>query len=506
VGTADTAAYMQLPRGVAGDTTVLGAGDTRLLLNQGGVESEVARWAGYYPFANQFELANGRLAFLAPDASHVLQAWRRDASGTVSQLSHGAAVLYLHALEASGRLLFSSSDQRLRVAPANASDSVPVSALYTPKVVSTSAATYLISGGSLLELQLHGLAVSGPAVLNFGNQSLGTSATASLTVVNLDDTPGSIGSLVTTGAGFSASTDCGATPAVVPAAGSCTVTVSFDPATPGAANGTLTIATSSGNFTVNLSATGENSLVTHYYRSILQREPDPAGKAFWESEAQRVIAMGGDVSEAWNAMAMTFFASAEYRALMHDDAGYIADLYATFFDRAPDAAGTAYWLDQLERGVPRDGVLVSFMLSPEFAAITSRAFGATPARPEVGVTMDFYRGLLGRLPDSAGFTYNVGLFRQAQCAGPDTVRARADAVSKAFIGSAEYAARARDDGQFVADLYDAFLRRGMDLDGGGYWMTRLAQGMPREDVRRAFVESTEFTARVQQVINAGCAL
>jgi hypothetical protein len=30
--------------------------------------------------------------------------------------------------------------------------------------------------------------------------------------------------------------------------------------------------------------------------------------------------------------------------------------------------------------------------------------------------------------------------------------------------------------------------------------------MPREDVRRAFVESTEFTARVQQVINAGCAL
>ena len=36
-------------------------------------------------------------------------------------------------------------------------------------------------------------------------------------------------------------------------------------------------------------------------------------------------------------------------------------------------------------------------------------------RKEIDTVMDFYRGLLGRLPDDGGFDFWLGQFRTAQC-------------------------------------------------------------------------------------------
>jgi len=123
----------------------------------------------------------------------------------------------------------------------------------------------------------------------------------------------------------------------------------------------------------------------------------------------------------------------------------------------------------------------------------------------VDMVMDFYRGLLGRLPDTAGLDYWVGRFRAAQCAGPQAVRAEVETIASAFALSAEYAARARTTVQYVGDLYSAFLRRGGDLQGVQYWIDQVATGArSREQVRVAFRDSPEFSARVEAVVAAGC--
>jgi hypothetical protein len=248
---------------------------------------------------------------------------------------------------------------------------------------------------------------------------------------------------------------------------------------------------------------GASSLVPHFYRTILRRDPDSGGQAYWDSERARVSAMGASTSEVWFAMASTFFSSAEYAALQRDDGGFVRDLYNSFLDRSSDAAGVAYWTGLLAQGMPREILVTNFMFSPEFAA--KAGGGAKSARVEIDAVLDFYRGLLARLPDSGGFSYWLARFRTAQCQGAGAVTAQADAISAAFANGAEAVARGRTNAQYVADLYNAFLRRGGDLGGVRYWIQELDRGArSRDDVRRAFLASPEFSARVQQVVAAGC--
>ena len=249
---------------------------------------------------------------------------------------------------------------------------------------------------------------------------------------------------------------------------------------------------------------GDYSLVAHYYSSILGRDADTGGKAFWEGEAVRLSRLGVNINEAWFALAMNFFNSAEYGAFNRPDAAFVADLYRTFFNREPDAGGQSYWSSQLGAGLPREVLLAAFMLSPEFLAFTRSIFGKIRSGPEVDMVVDFYRGLLGRAPDSGGFNSWVTRFRAAQCAGEAAVRSEVDAISSAFVDSGEYGARNRNNSQAVGDLYNAFLRRGGDLDGVKFWITQLDSGVARQAVRRKFLESAEFSARVNAVIAAGC--
>lgn len=247
------------------------------------------------------------------------------------------------------------------------------------------------------------------------------------------------------------------------------------------------------------------TLVSHYYSSILRRPADLGGRAFWESEAMRVAALGASVNEAFYAMAMSFFGSSEYAALARSDAGFITDLYTAFFNRPPDTEGLGFWASQLASGLPRDVALVSFMLSGEFTGRTQAMFGNTAARAEIDTVVDFYRGLLSRLPDNSGFNHWARQFRTAQCLGSTAVYSQVEAISSAFIGSPEYAARFRTNAQYVGDLYNAFLRRGGDLGGVLYWINQLDSGaMTRSQLRQAFLASPEFSGRVNAIIAQGC--
>jgi hypothetical protein len=118
---------------------------------------------------------------------------------------------------------------------------------------------------------------------------------------------------------------------------------------------------------------------------------------------------------------------------------------------------------------------------------------------------DFYRGLLNRLPDTAGFNSYLALMRTAQCSGPQQVRDLSGQVALGFLGSAEYTLCKRTNAQFVEDLYNGILRRGAVPEEINYWVNFLDSGTyNREQELAFFTSSDEFQLRVQEVIEAGC--
>lgn len=246
-------------------------------------------------------------------------------------------------------------------------------------------------------------------------------------------------------------------------------------------------------------------LISHYYRNILGRDPDSPGQNYWEGEVRRMQVLVIDLKEVFRVMAGQFFNSPEYLGRHTSDSQYLIDLYQTFFNRSPDPDGFDYWVGQLNAGLPRDMILYAFLFSPEFEQYMQGLLGDTSVRAEISMVGDFYRGLLGRLPDDNGFYYWRDRFRDAQCQGAGPVRTAADAISQLFARSSEYAGRNRNNKQFVQDLYYAFLRRGADLVGFSYWIDQLDRGkLNREQVRQAFVAAPEFQGRVEQVIDEGC--
>ena len=345
-------------------------------------------------------------------------------------------------------------------------------------------------------------ALAMPASVDFGGQSMNTTAPAQMvTLMNVGKGTLGVTDISSSAPEFKPAHAC----TTLATGEACTVAVTFTPSAAAAFSGSLSIATSGGTQLVAMAGTGEKSLTTHYYRSILRRAPDSGGKVFWDGESSRVQALGVNVNEVWFTMSAAFYSSAEYAAFKRDNAAFVTDLYGTFFNRAPDAAGFADWMGQLAAGMPREVVLTSFMFSPEFAAFTQAIFGTTSVRKEIDVVGDFYRGLLARLPDNDGFAFWVQQFRTAQCQSASAVTAQAESMSRQFAQSGEYLARNRSNGQYVGDLYNAFLRRGGELAGVQFWIAQLDSGArTRESVRQAFVGSPEFQARVAAIIAEGC--
>ncbi|UCF93884.1 MAG: DUF4214 domain-containing protein, partial [Desulfobacterales bacterium] len=231
----------------------------------------------------------------------------------------------------------------------------------------------------------------------------------------------------------------------------------------------------------------------------------PAGAAFWRTEISRIAALGIDVKEGFRALGKFFFNSAEYLSQAQPDSAYVTDLYATFLGRAPEPAGAAFWTDLLSQGLGRNLLLNFFVFSEEFELVMQTDLQSTGARAENNLVNDLYRGFLNRLPEDTGFHAWRDLMRTAQCTAAQTVRENALQQAQAFVQSAEYAARNRDNSEFVEDLYNGILRRGAQPDEVDFWVSLLDNGaLARDDLIREFANSEEFQLRVQAVIDAGC--
>ena len=247
------------------------------------------------------------------------------------------------------------------------------------------------------------------------------------------------------------------------------------------------------------------ALIEGYYQTILGRAPTVTEAANWVQEAARMQNLGVDRAEVFRLMTGQLFTGADYQNRQTSDAQYVADLAQTFWRRALTADETTTWTGQLAAGLPREVVLYHFLFSAEFTTYLESQLGTATSRPEVLTVVDFYRGLLNRLPDNEGFRYWLDRFQTAQCQGAVAVTAEVEAISSQFANSPEYLSRQRPNRDYLQDLYNAFLRRGAEVEGFNWWLNRLdTDDLSREQVRQHFVAAPEFQERVNQIIQQGC--
>lgn len=116
---------------------------------------------------------------------------------------------------------------------------------------------------------------------------------------------------------------------------------------------------------------------------------------------------------------------------------------------------------------------------------------------------DFFQGAVARQPATAELQDWAARLNQAQ--GDSQLLLQAQTLGAQLFTSAEYAARGRTDGQYVSDLYWAYLQRAPDAGGLNFWTgefnncgaNQACRDAKRIDLRNAFDQSTEFGEKVR---------
>lgn len=111
--------------------------------------------------------------------------------------------------------------------------------------------------------------------------------------------------------------------------------------------------------------------VAWLYHSVLGRQPDADGFAYWTAAVD-------DASIPLAHMAVSFLFSEEAQAkgkgldpATRTDSEALSLLYEVLLDRAPDADGLEFWLDVMEGGAPMQDVALQFANSHELWSMTA---------------------------------------------------------------------------------------------------------------------------------------
>lgn len=198
-------------------------------------------------------------------------------------------------------------------------------------------------------------------------------------------------------------------------------------------------------------------LVTTLYRSVLSREPDPAGLTSWVT----TLDSGVPPTE----VERRFEVSPESRGRQVDG------LYATYFHRTADPDGRAHWIAALSAGLSETDAAQQFLTCPEYTLAHS---------DDVSFVLGLYADVLGRVPDTMGLSAWI----DAAQGGLDRA-----AIADTFLHSLE-ASRA-----VVTGYYTEFFGRDPDAAGLDFWSAMLQKRRAsREQVAQAFLASDEFFA------------
>ncbi|HSL59029.1 MAG TPA: DUF4214 domain-containing protein [Acidimicrobiales bacterium] len=119
------------------------------------------------------------------------------------------------------------------------------------------------------------------------------------------------------------------------------------------------------------SGTSEDAVI-RLYSAVFDREPDAAGLAYWSDQLASC--------QPYGAIASAFMGSGEWITTYGriDDQQFVTTLYRNVLDREPDAGGAAYWVARARDGMSRTKLLAHFAESPEHVAATGTRPGGIP--------------------------------------------------------------------------------------------------------------------------------
>lgn len=250
--------------------------------------------------------------------------------------------------------------------------------------------------------------------------------------------------------------------------------------------------------------TGINSFIYNCYVAALGREPDDAGFEHW---SERLLAGESAASVAYN----IFFSPEALNSNVNEsDEDFVISLYVAILGRhqLPSDAEISSWVSALENGYSRQQVFAGFVNSEEFfnanaqfnsdalvainpgTYIEGAANNQTQSVPanEDGVNSfvyRHYRGVLGRVPDYAGYMNWVNGLVSRRLSGAD--------ISIGFFMSPEYNSTQVSNLFYVQNLYYTLFNRAPDATGLSHWLNQINNGATRYDVLMGFVNSIEYS-------------
>lgn len=178
---------------------------------------------------------------------------------------------------------------------------------------------------------------------------------------------------------------------------------------------------------------------------------------------------------------------------------FVDGLYSGLLGRVGDNAGREFWTSTIENGGSRAAVIVGFLESAEYKALTvnqmTAGYFVTDEASKYVAAL--YDAMAERLPDEHGFTYWVAKLK--------TGMLTEDGVAKAFAESHEW--HSLTDGLSNADLvdymYETALHRSADPEGRSYWLSAVNGGMSHADLIKDFAMAQEHLALIAPNITGG---
>jgi len=215
-----------------------------------------------------------------------------------------------------------------------------------------------------------------------------------------------------------------------------------------------------------LSANGTD-FVTALYSDILNRAPDQAGLANYNSLLQSGASPASVAGSIWD--------SAEHRGVQIDG------FYQTLLHRAADSEGRQAWIDKMVGGMSEETVMLGFVTSVEYLQHNP----LDPLKDVTTYVTALYHDILGRSPDAKGlFTWTSHMYATqivSQTPWSDTD------VAAAFIDSQERHLH------LVDSYYANFDQRAADPAGEANYAQMLDQGQANDEtVALAFLSSAEY--------------
>ena len=227
--------------------------------------------------------------------------------------------------------------------------------------------------------------------------------------------------------------------------------------------------------------------IAKLYQNFLGRTPDMGGLSAWAKAVNSKEISGQE-------LVLNFLFSQEFLSNPLDDAGFVAAMYRTIFNREPDEAGFNAWMSVLDRGCTRVKVLVGFLNSNEMDNLCvkldmlSELFISDDILDVYSQVTFFvsrmYQYCLGRKYDEEGLRNWVTALVEGNATGAK--------VANGFFFSREMINQNLSNEDYVRVAYRTILDREPDEGGFAAWVQALDGGSERETIVKGFVQSVEF--------------